>query len=137
MNTEVPKIIAIHDLSCFGRASLTVVIPIISAMGIQVCPVPTALLSTHTGGFETFTFMDLTRPMEEILIHWKELKLEFSAIYSGFLGSEKQVEIVEKYIAEFKKKGTLVIVDPVMADEGELYSTMTPKMIEKMKIPDW
>ena len=81
-----PRVAAIHDMSGFGRCSLTVAIPILSAMGVQCCPLPTAFLSTHTGGFEGFTFLDMTDEMPKVAAHWKSLHLEFQAIYSGFLG---------------------------------------------------
>ena len=84
-----PRVAAIHDMSGFGRCSLTVAIPILSAMGVQCCPLPTAFLSTHTGGFEGFTFLDMTDEMPKIAAHWARLGLEFQAIYSGFLGSER------------------------------------------------
>ena len=86
MKNPVPRTAAIHDLSGFGRASLTVVIPVLSTMGVQVCPLPTAVLSTHTGGFEDFSFTDLTAAMEAIVTHWQQLDVDFDAIYSGFLG---------------------------------------------------
>lgn len=131
--TKQKKIAAIHDLSGYGRASLTTIIPILSTMGIQVCPVPTAILSTHTGGFEDYSFMDLTSYMVEHINHWKKLKLEFDCIYSGFLGSPEQVKIVEDFIDYFGKKAELILVDPVMGDNGELYSTMTKEMIFEMR----
>ncbi len=129
----VKKVAAIHDLSGFGRASLTAIIPILSTMGTQVCPVPTAILSTHTGDFENFTYVDLTDTMEAYINHWIELELEFDCIYSGFLGSPKQIEIVSKAIDHFSRENNLVVVDPVMGDDGELYATMDHEMVENMK----
>jgi pyridoxine kinase len=123
---------AIHDLSCFGRCALTVVLPALSAQGIQAIPVPTALLSTHTGGFESPYFLDLTDSMPKIFDHFAELGLTFDAIYTGFLGSEEQIDIVSDFIARFADNDTLVMVDPVMGDDGELYSTYTPAMRERM-----
>ena len=99
----IKRVAAIHDLSGFGKASLNVVIPILSSMKIQVCPVPTAILSTHTGGFENYTFLDLTDYMKEYINHWKTLDISFDAIYSGFLGSEKQIDIVSDFIDYFSK----------------------------------
>lgn len=127
------KTAAIHDLSCFGRCALTVVIPVLSAMGIQTVPLPTALLSTHTGGFNGFSFLDLTEQMEMISEHWSELDLKFDAIYSGFLGSEDQVDIVKRFIERFRSKDTIVLVDPVMGDNGVLYKTMTTGICGKMR----
>lgn len=128
----IPRIAAIHDLSGFGRSSLTVVIPILSAMGMQVCPLPTAVLSTHSK-FNDFHFVDLTSQLEPMIAHWKALNLNFQAIYSGFLGSEKQVAIVEQFIRDFNTKNQLVVVDPVLGDNGKLYSPLNPEMVEEMK----
>lgn len=133
MDNPVKKVAAIHDLSGFGRASLTTIIPILSSMGIQVCPFPTAVLSSHTGGFVDFSFLDLTNSMEEYMNHWKKINIEFECIYSGFLGSEKQVDIILNFIENFKTNSNIVVVDPVMGDNGKLYSTMNNNMIEKMR----
>lgn len=116
------RVMAIHDISCFGRCSLTVALPIISAGGIETCVIPTAVLSTHTGGFTGFTFRDLTEDILPITDHWKTLNLEFDAIYTGFLGSFEQLEIVSKVFDKFKTDGNLIFVDPAMADGGKLYS---------------
>ncbi|WP_315119255.1 pyridoxamine kinase [uncultured Clostridium sp.] len=129
----VKRIAAIHDLSGFGRASLTSIIPILSSMGIQVCPMPTAILSTHTGGFEDYTFVDLTDSMEAYMNHWHKIDIDFDCIYSGFLGSVKQINIVSKFIDLFRTKDNLVVIDPVMADNGELYVTMNMDMVENMR----
>ena len=123
---------AIHDLSCFGRCALTVVLPTLSSMGLQAIPIPTALLSTHTGGFEAPYFRDLTDSMPKIIEHFSDLGLKFDAIYTGFLGSEEQIDIVSEFISRFADDSTLVLVDPVMGDDGELYSTYTPAMRERM-----
>jgi pyridoxine kinase len=133
MRSPVPKIAAIHDLSGFGRASLTVIIPILSAMGIQVCPLPTAVLSTHTGGFEKYRFVDFTPYMRDFMEHWLELNLEFEAVYSGFLGSAQQIRIVSDFIDAFAKASQIVMVDPVMGDDGKAYRTVTPEMVEGMR----
>ena len=119
---------AIHDLSGFGRCSLTVALPILSAMGVQCCPLPTAFLSTHTGGFEGFTFLDMTDEMEKAAAHWKALGLRFDAIYSGFLGSARQIGVVERFFRDFRAPGTLTVVDPVMGDPGAVYKTYTSEM---------
>ena len=97
-----PRVAAIHDMSGFGRCSLTVAIPILSAMGVQCCPLPTAFLSTHTGGFEGFTFLDMTDEMSKVADHWASLGLTFQAVYSGFLGSERQIGVVEDTAAQQK-----------------------------------
>lgn len=130
----IKRVAAIHDLSGFGKASLNVVIPVLSVMKIQVCAVPTAILSTHTGGFEGYTFLDLTNYLKEYIDHWKKLDLSFDAIYSGFLGSEKQIDITIDFIEYFSKNGnTLVVVDPVMGDDGVLYPTITNELVQEMK----
>lgn len=126
-----PRVTAIHDMSGFGRCSLTVAIPILSAMGVQCCPLPTAFLSTHTGGFEGFTFLDMTDEMPRVARHWKELELRFEAVYSGFLGSARQIGIVEDFIRDFRGDG-VVVVDPVMGDGGVVYRTYTPQMCRGM-----
>jgi pyridoxine kinase len=133
MKGEVKRVAAIHDLSGFGRVSLTAIIPILSTMGAQVCPIPTAILSTHTGGFKDYSFVDLTDSMVDFIRHWKDLNLEFDCIYSGFLGSVRQIEIVSDFIDYFGNKNNLTVVDPVMGDNGKLYSTMTEEMISKMR----
>ena len=125
---STPRVAAIHDLSGFGRCSLTVALPILSAMGVQCCPLPTAFLSTHTGGFEGFTFLDMTDEMPKVAAHWKTLDLGFQAIYSGFLGSERQIGIVENFIRDFRRENTVVVVDPVMGDHRDVYQTYTPAM---------
>ena len=125
---NTPRVAAIHDMSGFGRCSLTVVIPVLSAMGVQCCPLPTAFLSTHTGGFQGFTFLDMTEEMPKVAEHWKSLGLTFAAIYSGFLGSERQIGIVADFIRDFRTPDTVVVVDPVMGDDGQAYQTYTPAM---------
>lgn len=133
MNRTVKRVAAIHDLSGFGRSSLTAIIPVLSTMGVQVCPVPTAILSNHTGEFESYSFVDLTDSMEEYIKQWKNLNLEFDCIYSGFLGSVKQIEIVLDFIDYFRRKDNLIVIDPVMGDDGKLYGTMNENMISQMK----
>jgi len=116
-------ILTINDISCIGRCSLTVALPVISAAGITAVPLPTAILSTHTTGFTNYTFRDLTEDMPRIASHWQEIMdFGFDAIYTGYLGSREQVEIVTDIIRRFKKPDTIVITDPVMADNGSLYA---------------
>ncbi len=131
--SPVPKVAAIHDLSGFGRTSLTVVIPILSTMGIQVCPMPTAVLSTHTTTFTDFSFCDLEEEMHQFLHHWRALHLTFDAIYSGFLGSATQMAVVEDTIKYCKHAQGLAVVDPVLGDNGKLDPTMTQEMVERMR----
>ena len=127
-----PRVAAIHDMSGFGRCSLTVAIPVLSAMGIQCCPLPTAYLSTHTGGFEGYTFLDMTDEMPKVANHWASLDIHFDAIYSGFMGSERQMDITEDFVRMFRRPGTLVVVDPVMGDHGRCYATYTSAMCAAM-----
>ena len=129
---STPRVAAIHDLSGFGRCSLTVAMPVLSAMGIQCCPLPTAFLSTHTGGFDGFTFLDMTDEMPKVTAHWRSLGLRFDAVYSGFLGSERQIGIVEEFIRTFRRENTAIVVDPVMGDHGRCYQTYTPAMCAGM-----
>jgi len=129
---HTPRIAAIHDMSGFGRCSLTVALPILSAMGLQCCPLPTAFLSTHTGGFQGFTFMDLTDEMPRVAAHWKSIDLKFHAIYSGFLGSAQQIDTVLDFIRQFREEDTIVVIDPVMGDQGKVYQTYTPAMCSGM-----
>jgi len=133
MQTQTRQIAAIHDLSGYGRASLTVVIPILSAMGIQVCPLPTAVLSSHSE-YKNYHSIDLTTHMQPIINHWKELKLEFDAIYSGYLASAEQIIIVKNFIKDFKKDKQLVIIDPVMGDNGTLYPGISEDLVKEMKL---
>ena len=133
MRPLIPRVAAIHDLSGFGRSSLCNVLPILSTMGIQACPVPTAVLSTHSGGFDGYTFRDLTEDIPGFIRHWKELGLEFDGIYSGFLGSPRQVELVRELIHTFRTPKTWVVIDPVMGDGGSLYSSISKDMIGEMR----
>ncbi len=116
------SIAAIHDISGFGRCSLTVALPILSAVGIKTSVIPTAVLSTHTGGFKGNTFHDLTQDIEPIAKHWKTEGLSFDAIYTGYLCSPAQVNSVISAIEHIRSKKTLVVVDTVMGDNGKLYS---------------
>lgn len=133
MKTRLPKVAAIHDLSGFGRASLTAIIPTLSTMGVQVCPLPTAVLSNHTGGFDTFSYVDLTDTMDDYINHWKNIGIDFDCIYSGFLGSKKQIDIVSGFIDDFRQEETLVVVDPVMGDDGSLYKSFTWEFVPEMQ----
>ena len=126
------RIAAIHDISCFGRCSLTVALPIISATGIETSIIPTAVLSTHTGGFSDFTFHDLTEDILPIAKHWNTLGLDFDALYTGYLGSFQQLEIVAKVFDMLSSEKTMRFVDPVMADNGVLYSSFSQEFPQGM-----
>ena len=126
------KIALINDYSGFGRCSVAVQLPIISMLKVQCCPLPTSILSNHTG-FESFMFEDFTDHMEAYMEEWKKLDLKFAGICTGFLGSVHQIAIVESFLAEFKRRETVVVIDPVMGDYGNLYSTYTPEICREMK----
>ena len=130
-----PRIAAIQDISGFGRCSLTVVLPVLSAMGSQCCPLLTASLSAHTAfpPSDIATFLDLTGQMEGTTAHWAELGVTFDAIYSGFLGSADQIRIIERFYQQFRGEHTRVLVDPVMGDHGKPYRTCTPDLCAKMR----
>ncbi len=127
------RIAAIHDISGFGKCSLTVALPIISAAGIETSVIPTAVLSTHTGGFTGFTYRDLTDDILAVADHWAGLNLRFDAIYTGFLGSFEQIHIVEKVFDRLRDKDTLIMVDPVMADNGVLYKVFPENFPDGMR----
>lgn len=127
---KIKKVATINDLSGVGRCSLTAAIPVLSTLGVQCCPFPTAVLSCHTG-FNDFTFLDITDEMIKYKKSWDNLDIDFECIYSGFLGSEKQIDIVLDFIKEREK--ALIVVDPVMGDNGKVYSTFTKEMCNKMR----
>lgn len=126
------RVALINDMTGFGRCSITVELPIISALGVEVCPLPTAVLSVHTA-FPNPYIQDETAIMRPYMENWKEHQVEFDGICTGFLGSVEQVSIVRDFIHMFKRKGTLVIVDPVMGDWGRLYSSYSEKLAGEMK----
>lgn len=125
------RIVTVQDISCFGKCSLTVALPVISAMGVEAAVLPTAVLSTHTGGFKNFTFRDLSGDITGIFDHWKKENLHFDAIYTGYLGSFEQIDIMKEYISN-KEENTLAFVDPAMADNGVLYTGFTPEFARHM-----
>lgn len=124
------KIAAVQDISCVGRCSLTVALPIISAMGVEACPLPTALLSTHTLLPEPYV-RDLTETISGITEHWKKIGAAFDGIYTGYLGSLRQIEVISRFIDEFRGEG-FVFIDPVMGDHGRLYSGFSPEYVGRM-----
>ncbi|GAK55045.1 pyridoxal kinase [Candidatus Vecturithrix granuli] len=132
MQPPVPRVAAIHDLSGFGRASLTVVIPILATMGIQVCPVPTGVFSTH-GLFPGVKMNDLTDVLREYLEHWRSIGMTFDAIYSGFLNSARQIDVMTDFILDFSSRDQLIIIDPVLGDNGKLYGITDANMVARMQ----
>ncbi len=127
------RVLAINDISCVGRCSLTVTLPIVSACGAECNVLPTAILSTHTGGFTDYTFQDLTERIPEILRHWHSLGLKFDILYSGYLGSIAQIQTVLQIKQQFLAEGGIFIVDPVMGDGGTLYTGFTEAFVTEMR----
>ena len=125
------RVLTVQDISCVGKCSLTAAIPVISAMGIEVCPLPTAILSNHTA-FSSFSFLDLTDKILEIINEWKKQGFHFDAIYTGYLGSIKQIDLVHKILDEFAQNDTLVVIDPCMADNGKLYTGFSQDFVKQM-----
>lgn len=128
---ELKKILTVQDISCVGKCSLTAALPVLSAIGIEACVIPTAVLSTHTGGFKDYTYRDLTEDIVPITEHWKKYNITFDSIYTGYLGSIRQIQIMKNLFKDF---GTAsVFVDPVMGDNGKMYAGFTPEFAEEMK----
>jgi len=125
------RIITIQDISCVGKCSLTVALPIISAAGVEASVLPTAVLSTHTM-FSKYTFCDLTSEISPIADTFKQLEIDFDAVYTGYLGSFEQLALVDKFIDDFKNEETVVLIDPVMADNGVLYKGFTEEFAASM-----
>lgn len=129
------RVVAAHDISCVGRCSLTVALPILSAVGLETSVLPTAILSTHTGGFQGYTYRDLTEDIIPIVEHWKTLDLRTDAIYTGYLGSFEQLDIINRVFDMLATDDTVILIDPVMADNGVLYSGFSadfPKGMAKL-----
>ena len=127
------RIVTVQDISCFGKCSSTVAMPVLSACGIETVLLPTAILSTHTGEFKGYTYLPFEDEMQKIINHWKTLDLVFDAIYVGYIGRPGEVDITEKFISDFRKDGTLIYIDPAMADNGKLYSGIDETYVEKIK----
>ena len=127
------KILTIQDISCVGQCSLTVALPILSACGMETCILPSAILSTHTAGFQDFTFRDLTDDMPNIQKHWQKENIKFSAIYTGYLGSTKQIGYVKDILSTMGTSDCVRVVDPAMADNGKLYPAFDGEYVEAMK----
>ena len=126
------RVLAVHDISCVGRCSLTVALPMLSAMGFEVSILPTSILSTHTGGFEGYTYRDLSADMNPVADHWRALGLEFDAIFTGWLGTHRHVENLD-HLLDALGAGAELIVDPVMGDNGRLYATLDGDYVDAMR----
>ena len=127
------RVLTIQDISCVGQCSLTVALPIISACGVETCVLPSAVLSTHTGGFTGYTFRVLTEDMPSIKDHWVKENLKFDAVYTGYLGSTKQIDYVADIMAAVGNEECVKVVDPAMADNGKLYYGFDMEFVESMK----
>ncbi len=125
------RVLTVQDISCVGKCSLTVALPVISAMGVEVCPLPTAVLSSHTAFF-SFSFCDLTENLSAICDEWKKQQIHFDAVYTGYLGSIQQIDFVNKLLDDFAQNDTLIIIDPCMGDNGSLYTGFTQDYVKKM-----
>lgn len=126
------KIAVINDFCGFGRCSLAVSLPIISAMKLQCCPLPTSIFSNHTG-YDSFYYTDFTAHMEAYMGQWEKLGLSFDGILTGFLGSVEQIDLVCAFMQRFKRANTVTVVDPVMGDDGALYATYSPLLAQRMR----
>ncbi len=127
------KVLTVQDISCVGQCSLTVALPILSACGMETCILPSAVLSTHTAGFQGFTFRDLTDDIPPIVSHWQKEGILFDAIYTGYLGSTKQVAYVKDILDNMGNKTCRRVVDPAMADNGRLYPAFDETYVEAMR----
>lgn len=125
------KIAVINDLSGFGRCSLTAALPVISVMGVQACPLPTAILSAQTA-FPSYTCVDFTKEMSDIRNEWMKLAPDFSGIYTGFVSCEDQIDEIFSFVEHFHKGNTFLLVDPIMGDDGETYDIFTDGLLRKM-----
>lgn len=132
MPAGVQRVAVVSDLSGFGRCSLTVALPVLSAMGVQACPLPTMLLSAHTG-YPQPHIRSLSEDIQPYINHWERLGLSFEAVYTGFLGDAGQVAALEPFLRKQSGAGALCLVDPAMADHGQLYATCTPELVEQMR----
>lgn len=133
MKKPLPKVAAVHDLSGLGRSSLMAVIPILNTKKIQVCPLPTAILSTHTGGFHHMHIRDLSDDIPPYLAHWRRLGLEFAGIYTGYLGSVRQIDMMKEFIRWAGAAHTRIVIDPVLGDSGKLYQAFDEQMCAGMR----
>ena len=127
------RVLTVQDISCVGQCSLTVALPILSACGLETCILPSAVLSTHTGGFSGYTFRDLTEDMPAIEAHWVKENIRFDAVYTGYLGSAKQIDYVKCMLRSLSKPETLAVIDPAMADNGKLYVGFDDAFVECMR----
>ncbi len=133
MDYDYKRILTIQDVSCVGQCSLTVALPILSACGMETAILPSAVLSTHTSGFSGFTFRDLTDDMPSIVSHWRKENISFDCIYTGYLGSTKQIGYVKDILNTMGKEGSVKVVDPAFADNGKLYPIFDGEYVAAMR----
>ena len=126
------RIVSVQDISCLGKCSLTIALPILSAYGIETVILPSAILSTHTGGFTGFTFMDLTEEMPKIIDHWKKEQITFDAVYTGYIGDARQFGMIAD-LKQMLSPGGTFFVDPAMADHGKLYPALSEEIVSGMR----
>lgn len=126
------RLVTIQDLSCFGKCSITAALPVISALGTEAVVLPTAVLSTHTGEFQDYTFHPLYSEFDKITAHWEALEIKFDAIYIGYIGSEELIDAVNRFLDKFSEEA-IVFLDPAMADNGKYYSGLDEKYAKKLK----
>lgn len=126
------RIATIQDISCFGKCSITVALPVVSAMGVECAIVPTAVLSTHTAGFTGYTVCDIADQLLPIAEHWKRENISFDALYTGYLANEEQIDLTKTFIELTRNDKTLIFVDPAMADHGKFYPAFDEKFAKKM-----
>lgn len=131
--SAIKRVAAVHDLSCFGRCSLAVILPVLSAMGVQCCPMPTAVLSSHTGGYDHIARTDLTNLLEGALSQWRGMDLCFDGVYTGYMASAEQIRLAADIIEGLKGAEGIAVVDPVLGDHGRLYSAITSLMVDAMR----
>lgn len=126
------RVATIQDISCFGKCSITVALPTISAMGVECCILPTSILSTHTAGFTGFTFCDISNQLLPIANHWKKEGIALDALYTGYLGNEEQIDLTKEFINLTRNDSTLIFIDPAMADNGKFYPAFNQAFAKKM-----
>ena len=131
MPDTIKRVLAVNDISCFGKCSLTVTLPILSRFGVEAVPLPTCILSTHTGDFSKPTYLDMTDEMSKIIEHWESFKLKFDCIYTGYM-HKKQISVAETLVSLHAPRGAMILVDPVMGDNGYMYSGFGEDFPEKM-----
>lgn len=130
--TNVKKIVSVQDISCYGQCSLTAALPVLSAKGVETAILPSAVLSTHTGGFHNYTVLDLTQQMPKIVAHWRQEGIRFDAIYTGYIGDARQFATILG-MRDLLRDGGLLIVDPAMADRGKLYAALGKDIVDGMR----